>query len=317
MPTVRPKRKSGRHGREEGQRRRESGRPDEPRGRGLSARQRARRRRSAATPSTAAASAASAAARGAAGGGRGRAPERASERRPGSGRRPRRAGRAQRSPRRSGNPRRARRAGRARGGSRPVLDVADVDAAHQVEVALLVALGELLVALRVGVVRIDGESTSLKLSARLRVEAVLELRDALVVVAAQQVRARVLVVAVRLEDAPEDRDRRLVLALVVELDGRRQLGDLLRGGADALREGGVLLERRRRQVEVLQRVDVALLGERLLGRSARWRRASGGRTARRSLRAFGRAPASGATDGAGAVRAPCASATPSSFWARA
>ena len=110
---------------------------------------------------------------------------------------------------------------------RPLLDVAHVDAAHQVEVALQVSLRELLVARRFGVVGIDRDDFVEALDG-LGKEAVLELGDALVVVAAKQVGPRVLVGAVGLEDPPENRDRRVVLALVVELDGRRQLGDLLR-----------------------------------------------------------------------------------------
>ena len=53
-------------------------------------------------------------------------------------------------------PRRPGSAGRARR-SRPVGEVAHVDAAHQVEVSLLVALGELPVAQDLGVLRIQGE----------------------------------------------------------------------------------------------------------------------------------------------------------------
>src|SRR5262249_35916405 len=63
---------------------------------------------------------------------------------------------------------------------------------------------------------------------------------------------------------PEDRDRGLVFPLVVELDGGRQRGDLVRGEALRLGEARVVPERRRGEVEVLQGFDVPLLGERLL-----------------------------------------------------
>ena len=118
---------------------------------------------------------------------------------------------------------------------RPLLNVADVDPAHEIEVALQVVLRELLVADGVRVRGVDGEDF-LEALDRLRVEAVLQLRDPLVVVAAQQVGAGVLVVALGLVDAPEDRDRGLVLGLVVQLDRGRELADLLGRRAERLRK---------------------------------------------------------------------------------
>src|SRR5262249_45501163 len=129
-------------------------------------------------------------------------------------------------------------------------------------------------------------------------EAVLELRNPLVVVAAQQVGPRVLVVAILVEDPPEDGDRRVVFPLVEELHGRGQLRDLLGGVAHALREDRVTGEGLRREVEVLQGVDVALLEQRLLGdrpqlrglerrRGARRGRARGGGSGDRDRRRRG------------------------------
>ena len=109
---------------------------------------------------------------------------------------------------------------------RALLNVPNVDSAHEIEIALQVVLGKLLVADGIGVRRVDGEDF-LEALDRLRVQAILELGDSLVEVAAQQVGAGVLVVALGLVDAPENRDRGLVLGLVVELDRGRELADLL------------------------------------------------------------------------------------------
>src|SRR5712692_1466773 len=95
--------------------------------------------------------------------------------------------------------------------SRPVGEVAYVDAAHQVEIPLLVMLREFAVPRGLDVVGLETQGF-LEVLRRLQVEAVLQLRDPLVEVGAEKVGARVLVLVVLLVDPPKDRDGGVVLA---------------------------------------------------------------------------------------------------------
>src|SRR6266542_1131676 len=145
----------------------------------------------------------------------------------------------------------------------PTAQVAHVDPAHQIQIPLLIALGELLVAPRLRIVGIERQRFLEGLDGFL-IQTVLELGDSLVVVGPEQIGAGILVVPVLLHDSPQDRNRRLVLAFVVDLDRRSQSRDLVGGEALLLCEVRVAAEGWSGEVEVLQGIDVAFLAQGLL-----------------------------------------------------
>src|SRR6266545_7655918 len=147
--------------------------------------------------------------------------------------------------------------------SRPRGDVPHVDPSEQVEIAAAVMLGELKVSGRFGVLRVEPEHLVERLFS-LVVETVLELGDALVEVRTEEVRPGVLVVPGSLVDPPEDRNRGLVISVVVQLDRGSQLRDFFGSVRHLLGERRIGRERRRDRAERLHGVDVALLGERPL-----------------------------------------------------